>query len=361
MPSALLQRLAEEDETLLAGRETQIDGLMVERLYQLSWPVRYVPFPMLFGAFVLFRDYATWWSIVGLTALYTFGTWYLDRQRSAMQNVVGHLPDPAAWGWRFAFGSALTGLTWGLLCFLYFPAGDAKLQAVMAVAWAGLSSSSLNSRSTHLPSYYAFLLAMSVPIYLRGFLSGELPVIYMLLLGLVLATAMSLVAHNSNRRERLRCALRLRNAELIAELDRARAAAEANHAELEQAYHAILSEFTAAQQIAGHGSWTWDGEAGRLSWSDEFYRLIGLVPQSRPASLAGLLEQVAAADRDAVRRHYQRLRDGAARDEVSFALADPARQGLRLQAIGQAERRGADGAVLIHGILRAHPRDQSTA
>src|SRR3546814_21049062 len=95
------------------------------------------------------------------------------------------------------------------------------------VAVRGLAFHSMNARALHLPAYDAVLLTMSVPGGIRTARSGELPAIYMSLLGLVLGTAMSLTAHGSNRRERLGFALRLRNAELIGELDNARAGAEA--------------------------------------------------------------------------------------------------------------------------------------
>src|SRR3546814_9562175 len=71
----------------------------------------YVPYPMLFGAFLVFRDYADWWSILGLTALYTLGTWYLDRQRQRLLDLAGDFGDPAPWARRFMIGSGITGLT----------------------------------------------------------------------------------------------------------------------------------------------------------------------------------------------------------------------------------------------------------
>lgn len=349
--TALLRRLSEEDETLLEGRGPEIDRLMVERLYQTSWPLRYVPYPMLFGAFLVFRDYADWWSILGLTALYTLGTWYLDRQRQKMRDLAGDFGDPRPWAQRFMLGSAITGLTWGILGVLYFPAHNLPLQMVMTVAWGGLAFTSMNARALHLPSYYAFLLTMSVPVCIRTALSGELPAIYIMLLGLVLGTAMSLTAHGSNRRERLGFALRLRNAELIGELDSARAGADAARVTAEESYRAVLSEFTAAQQMAQHGSWTWDAESELTTWSDEYYRLIGLEPQSCPAALAGLLDQVLPEDRDAVRSHMQRLRNGAAHDSLRFRLRD----GSLRESAGVAQTDGRGRTRRILGMLRPVP------
>ena len=345
---ALLRRLSEEDESLLDGRGPEIDRLMVERLYQTSWPLRYVPYPMLFGAFLVFRAYADWWSILGLTALYTLGTWYLDRQRQLMRDLGNDFGDPRPWARRFMIGSGITGVTWGILGVLYFPAHNLPLQVVMTVAWGGLAFTSMNARALHLPSYYAFLLTMSVPVCVRTALSGELPAIYMMLLGLVLGVAMSLTAHGSNRRERLGFALRLRNAELIGELDRARAEADAARMTAETSYRSVLEEFTAAQQMAQHGSWTWDAGTEATTWSDEFYRLIGLGPQSCPAALAGLLDQVDPADRDAVRAHMRRLRGGAPRDSVRFRLKD----GNWRESVGEAQTDCRGQTQRILGMLR---------
>src|SRR3546814_6156211 len=166
---------------------------MVALLYQMSWPLRYVPYPMLFGAYLVFRDYADWWSILGLTALYTLGTWYLDRQRQRLLDLAGDFGDPAPWARRFMIGSGITGLTWGILGTLYFPTHNLPLQMVKTVAWGGLAFTSMNARALHLPSYYAFLLTMSVPVCIRTALSGELPAISLMLLGLVLGDRKSVV------------------------------------------------------------------------------------------------------------------------------------------------------------------------
>ena len=145
---------------------------------------------------------------------------------------------------------------------------------------------------------YAFLLTMSVPVYIRTFLSGELAAISMVLLGLALGAAFTLGAHAANRRERLGFALRLRNAELIGDIDLARAAAESGRRDSETINCAALDEFAAAQRLSGCGSWSWYNAEERMSWSDEFFRLIGLPPQSCPPGIAGWLEQVHAEDHD---------------------------------------------------------------
>lgn len=348
---ALLQRLLEDDESLLASRDPKVDALLIERLYHNSLATRYVPIPMLFGAFFIYQQQLTWWQCLGLTALYLSATIYLDRLREAFSRSEG-LRDPKIdWGLRFALGCGCTGLTWGLLGWLAYPPGDFALQAVLCVAWAGLALSTLNTRAVHLPSFYAFMIAMSVPFFARGFLFGEPSTVAMAFFGSILFAALCFCAQINNRRERSGAALRLRNAELLGEMDRARQVAESNHAQLQQAYRAMIADLAVTQRLAQTGSWRWQGDDKPVVWSDEFYRLLGLLPQSCPAALAAWLDRVHPDDRDSVRGHYQRLRQGAAQDAVHFRLAD---ENIRHRLHSLAEStRGEDGSVIsIRGLLR---------
>jgi PAS domain-containing protein len=343
---ALLQRLIEDDESLLDGRDPAVEAMLIERLYQTSWATRYVPIPMLFGAFVIYQDLLTWWHIVSLTALYMGSTWYLDRQRDAYNDN----PDPAVdWGLRFAIGCAGTGLTWGLLGWFGYQPGDFALQATLCVAWTGLATTTLNTRSMHLPSFYAFIAAMSAPFFARGFLFGEASTVIMAFFGAILLTAMCFCAQVNNRRERLSMALRLRNAALISEIDRARAAAETSFNQMEGGYRCLAADFAAMQRLTQQGFWAWEAESGQVVWSDETYRLLGLAAQSCPASLAAWLDCVHPDDRERVRLHYQRLRQGEPAGAVRFRLLDGT---TKLQTIAEAVLKESGELQRIRGILR---------
>lgn len=352
--AALLQRLSEDDESLLDSRDPKIDSMLIERLYQTSWATRYIPIPMLFGAFVIYQDYLRWWQIAIIGLLYTTATLHLDRQRD-IYNATGGYDPTKDWGLRFAIGCGGTGLSWGLLGWFAYPPGDFALQALLCVAWAGLTTSSLNTRATHLPSFYAFIIGISVPFFARGFLFGEPSTVGMAFFGTILLAAQCFCAQVNNRRERLSAALRLRNAELIGEIDRARLAAETSHSELEQAHHALAADVATLQRIARIGSWHWQGPDGDVVWTDQFYRLLGLAPQSCPAAMAAWVDCVHPDDREILRSHYQRLRQGAAQDSISFRLAGETAQPVWLQSVAEAER-AADGSVAwIRGLLRHEP------
>lgn len=354
--AALLQRLAEDDESLLDRGDRQIEAMLIERLYQSSFATRYVPIPMLFGAFVIYQDYLSWWQIALIGLLYAVATLHLDRQRDLYTQSGGDDAD-RDWGLRFALGCGGTGLAWGLLGWFAYPPGDFALQALLCVAWAGLTTSSLNTRAVHLPSFYAFIVGISVPFFARGFLFGEASTVGMAFFGTILLAAQCFCAQVNHRRERLSAALRLRNAELIGEMDRARAAAETSRSELARAHQALAADFASLQRLSQTGSWHWQGPDGHVIWSDQFYRLLGLAPQSCPAAPAAWLDRVHADDRDILRSHYHRLRNGAARDTVSFRLIGDQSPPVWLQSIAESER-GPDGSVIwIRGLLRAEPQD----
>ncbi|HYX64452.1 MAG TPA: PAS domain S-box protein [Burkholderiales bacterium] len=52
-----------------------------------------------------------------------------------------------------------------------------------------------------------------------------------------------------------------------------------------------------AQNVAGLGCWEWDPASGRITWSEQLYRLYGLDPQRFQPSFEGYLERVHPEDR----------------------------------------------------------------
>ena len=55
-----------------------------------------------------------------------------------------------------------------------------------------------------------------------------------------------------------------------------------------------------AQRIAHLGSWDWDIQGGGLSWSNEIYRIFGLIPQAFGATYEAFLNAVHPDDRESV-------------------------------------------------------------
>lgn len=64
-------------------------------------------------------------------------------------------------------------------------------------------------------------------------------------------------------------------------------------------------QLSVAQKITHLGSWEWDTGSGKMSWSDELYRIFGLEPALLAASYKRFLERVHPEDRDAERRRVR--------------------------------------------------------
>ncbi|HEX7901736.1 MAG TPA: ATP-binding protein [Planctomycetota bacterium] len=124
---------------------------------------------------------------------------------------------------------------------------------------------------------------------------------------------------------------------------------------------ARLSE---AQQIARLGSWDWDPETGRVTWSDEMYRIHGLLPAGFAGTLEAYLKLVHPDDRgpfkekleDAVKRRgpfaadHQIIRpDGEVRALLAHGkvVLDDAGRPVRFVGVTQdiTDRRRAEEAV----------------
>lgn len=73
-----------------------------------------------------------------------------------------------------------------------------------------------------------------------------------------------------------------------------------HRAHLEQEVARQTASLTDAQRIAHLGNWEWDLVNNTLSWSDEMYRIFGLVPQQFGANYEAFLNQVYPEDRQLV-------------------------------------------------------------
>jgi len=65
----------------------------------------------------------------------------------------------------------------------------------------------------------------------------------------------------------------------------------------EQALREQRTLLAEAQKIAGLGSWEWDPDTGRVSWSDELYRIFGVARQDVQPSFENYLERLHPEDR----------------------------------------------------------------
>ena len=120
----------------------------------------------------------------------------------------------------------------------------------------------------------------------------------------------------------------------------AREQAEARRGHLAELYEALsVSEenLRRAQAVSDTGSWNLDIPAGRLTWSDQTYRIFGL-PPGRPMTLADFLERVHADDRSTVEGAWHAALAGAPYDLEHRIVVDGAVKWVRERAeIGRDE------------------------
>src|SRR6476659_2910378 len=94
----------------------------------------------------------------------------------------------------------------------------------------------------------------------------------------------------------------------VADLQRA----AARHQETEGVSLAEREELVRdAERVAHLGTWTWDIGSGRVTWSDELYRILGLDPENVTPSVDQFFAMVHPEDRAPTQLAMERsLREG---------------------------------------------------
>lgn len=101
-----------------------------------------------------------------------------------------------------------------------------------------------------------------------------------------------------------------------------------------------------SQRAAELGSWMLDVASGRLSWSDEVYRIFGAAPRSFPATYRAFLGAVHPEDRAMVDATYSAsLSDGSSGYEIEHRIVRLSDGRTRIVYERCAHERGPDGAV----------------
>jgi PAS domain S-box-containing protein len=85
----------------------------------------------------------------------------------------------------------------------------------------------------------------------------------------------------------------------------------------EQLLLAQKNQLNKAQEIAHLGSWELDVHSGKISWSDETYRILGYSPQEFPASYGVFLDSIHPNDREAVNTIYS---ESIHNDRVNYEI-----------------------------------------
>jgi len=93
-----------------------------------------------------------------------------------------------------------------------------------------------------------------------------------------------------------------------------------------------------AQRVAHVGYWVWDLDSDRVTWSDETYRIYGLVPQKGPVDLATIREMVHPEDRETVFRIAEEAILGRVRPDAEHRIVRPSGEVRTVNGQGDLKR-----------------------
>ena len=211
-----------------------------------------------------------------LAAVLLWRTWIGLAHRKA---IPGETPDEV-WMQRHRIVSLLHGIVWALCSVMVFPIGNVTAQIFVVLSVAGICISSLSVYAFDLKAAMLFCVPNVVVLALRLITLEEE---FSTSLGVMVAMFMAYVgvvgfrSHGS-----IRESVAMQGA-LAAEVE----AVERSKQQLSRAEH-----------LAHLGSFDWYPQNGELEWSDQHFRLWGLVPGSVKPSHALFLEGIHPDDRD---------------------------------------------------------------
>ena len=120
----------------------------------------------------------------------------------------------------------------------------------------------------------------------------------------------------------------------------------------ERALQRSQAELAAAQEMARLGNWVWEIDSGRLSWSDEVFRIFGLEPESRPPDYAEFLRFLHPEDRDRFERAVAKALDGESGYELEYRILQPGGSQRTVQERGRLVRDDGARPVRVRGTVQ---------
>jgi PAS domain S-box-containing protein len=92
---------------------------------------------------------------------------------------------------------------------------------------------------------------------------------------------------------------------------------------VEEALRQRERQLSLSQELARLGSWEWDREADRITWSDTLYRIYGVEPDDGPVTLARFLALVHPDERERVERAIAEALDAKAPFDLEHRIVRP--------------------------------------
>ena len=107
-----------------------------------------------------------------------------------------------------------------------------------------------------------------------------------------------------------------------------------------------------AQQITHVGYWERDLGTGRITWSDETYRIFGLQPQECPVDLKELHQRIHPDDRDRVSRSLAEALDGGPAYNVEYRVLRPTGELRIVHSTGDLKKDASGRAYQMFGTVQ---------
>lgn len=107
-----------------------------------------------------------------------------------------------------------------------------------------------------------------------------------------------------------------------------------------------------AQRAGRLGSFEWEIQRDRVTWTDELYRIYGLEPGSQELTYAAFLEHVLPEDRDLVRAHVERALERGGPFEFEERIGRPGGQLAILRTTGEVLKDASGQPVRMVGICQ---------
>ncbi len=107
-----------------------------------------------------------------------------------------------------------------------------------------------------------------------------------------------------------------------------------------------------AQRVAHVGYWIWDLDTDRVTWSDETYRLYGLIPQQGPMDLARIREMIHPEDRETVFRIAEEAILGRVRPDAEHRIVRPNGEVRTVHSQGDLKRDASGRPYQMFGTVQ---------
>jgi len=105
------------------------------------------------------------------------------------------------------------------------------------------------------------------------------------------------------------------------------------------------------EALANMGSWSWDVLTGRITWSDQLYRIYGLPPQSEVITMETFLSFVHPEDREQIREANNLTNEETLKD-YTFRIVTREGQTRWLHSIAEVEKDAQGNIITVIGTER---------